>query len=55
MDSSTGKKRGMVLPFEPYSITFDEIEYSVNTPQVSHFSKLLLTFGFDNQGLKFQL
>ncbi|XP_004506880.1 pleiotropic drug resistance protein 1-like [Cicer arietinum] len=33
MDSSTGKKRGMVLPFEPYSITFDEIEYSVNTPQ----------------------
>ncbi|PRQ25661.1 putative monosaccharide-transporting ATPase [Rosa chinensis] len=26
-------KRGMVLPFEPYSITFDEISYSVDMPQ----------------------
>ncbi|GAU13808.1 hypothetical protein TSUD_261350 [Trifolium subterraneum] len=32
-DSSHGKKRGMVLPFEPYSITFDEIVYSVDMPQ----------------------
>lgn len=36
-DSSRGKERGMVLPFEPYSITFDEIVYSVDVPQVSHF------------------
>ncbi|KAK3219628.1 hypothetical protein Dsin_013598 [Dipteronia sinensis] len=28
------KKRGMVLPFEPYSINFDEITYSVNMPQL---------------------
>ncbi|PQQ17541.1 pleiotropic drug resistance protein 1 [Prunus yedoensis var. nudiflora] len=27
------KKRGMVLPFEPHSITFDEITYSVDMPQ----------------------
>jgi len=32
-----GKTRGMVIPFEPYSITFDEIVYSVDMPQVSHF------------------
>ncbi|KAJ1392153.1 P-loop containing nucleoside triphosphate hydrolase [Sesbania bispinosa] len=31
--SSHGKKRGMVLPFEPYSITFDDIVYSVDMPQ----------------------
>ncbi|KAH9714821.1 ABC transporter G family member 40 [Citrus sinensis] len=27
------KKRGMVLPFKPHSITFDEITYSVDMPQ----------------------
>ncbi|MCD7463346.1 transcription factor [Datura stramonium] len=27
------KKKGMVLPFEPHSITFDEIIYSVDMPQ----------------------
>ncbi|XP_047320053.1 pleiotropic drug resistance protein 1-like [Impatiens glandulifera] len=27
------KKRGMVLPFEPLLITFDQIRYSVNMPQ----------------------
>ncbi|KAK4836952.1 hypothetical protein QYF36_001596 [Acer negundo] len=27
------RKRGMVLPFEQFSITFDEIKYSVNMPQ----------------------
>ncbi|KAK4252850.1 hypothetical protein QN277_010993 [Acacia crassicarpa] len=32
-DSSHGRKRGMVLPFEPHSITFDEIVYSVDMPQ----------------------
>ncbi|CAK8543690.1 unnamed protein product [Lathyrus sativus] len=26
-------KRGMVLPFEPHSITFDEVTYSVDMPQ----------------------
>lgn len=28
-------KRGMVLPFEPYSITFSEITYSVDMPEVT--------------------
>ncbi|KAL7099781.1 hypothetical protein ACP275_09G107200 [Erythranthe tilingii] len=32
VDANKGK-RGMVLPFEPHSITFDEIVYSVNMPQ----------------------
>ncbi|XP_027344794.1 pleiotropic drug resistance protein 1-like isoform X3 [Abrus precatorius] len=27
------KKRGMILPFEPYSITFDQIVYSVDMPR----------------------
>ncbi|XWS19044.1 hypothetical protein CRYUN_Cryun32bG0097200 [Craigia yunnanensis] len=27
------KKKGMVLPFEPHSITFDDISYSVDMPQ----------------------
>nr|XP_009773762.1 PREDICTED: pleiotropic drug resistance protein 1-like [Nicotiana sylvestris] len=27
------KKKGMVLPFEPHSITFDEVIYSVDMPQ----------------------
>ena len=35
VDSNHGKKKGMVLPFEPHSITFDEIVYSVDMPQVS--------------------
>ncbi|KAJ0008451.1 hypothetical protein Pint_29998 [Pistacia integerrima] len=31
--SSHQKKKGMVLPFEPHSITFDEISYSVDMPK----------------------
>ncbi|KAJ0075710.1 hypothetical protein Patl1_34366 [Pistacia atlantica] len=31
--ASHDKKKGMVLPFEPHSITFDEITYSVDMPQ----------------------
>ncbi|KAM7490318.1 hypothetical protein LguiA_033239 [Lonicera macranthoides] len=27
------RKRGMVLPFEPFSITFDDIRYAVDMPQ----------------------
>ena len=33
-EASHPKKRGMVLPFEPYSLTFDEVVYSVDMPQV---------------------
>ncbi|KAK7335961.1 hypothetical protein VNO80_28124 [Phaseolus coccineus] len=33
VESGHGKKKGMVLPFEPHSITFDEVVYSVDMPQ----------------------
>ncbi|KAK3411032.1 hypothetical protein EUGRSUZ_J03047 [Eucalyptus grandis] len=33
MAGMTNRKRGMVLPFEQHSITFDEIKYSVDMPQ----------------------
>jgi hypothetical protein len=32
------KKRGMVLPFTPLSITFDEIGYEVDMPQVQELA-----------------
>ncbi|XP_058004744.1 pleiotropic drug resistance protein 1-like isoform X3 [Hevea brasiliensis] len=32
-EANHDKKKGMVLPFEPHSITFDEITYSVDMPQ----------------------
>ncbi|XP_061353915.1 pleiotropic drug resistance protein 1-like isoform X2 [Gastrolobium bilobum] len=31
--SNNRERRGMVLPFEPYCITFDQISYSVDMPQ----------------------
>ena len=34
------KKKGMVLPFEPHSITFDNIVYSVDMPQVIFHNSL---------------
>ncbi|KAI3789672.1 hypothetical protein L2E82_02474 [Cichorium intybus] len=30
---STQKKKGMILPFEPHCITFDDVKYSVDMPQ----------------------
>jgi hypothetical protein len=32
--SKQNQKRGMVLPFEPQYITFDEVTYSVDMPKV---------------------
>ncbi|KAL8118570.1 pleiotropic drug resistance protein 1-like [Apium graveolens] len=32
-ENDQNKKKGMVLPFEPHSITFDDIKYSVDMPQ----------------------
>ncbi|CAJ2632863.1 unnamed protein product [Trifolium pratense] len=32
-ETNHSRKRGMVLPFEPHSITFDEVTYSVDMPQ----------------------
>ncbi|CAI0473689.1 unnamed protein product [Linum tenue] len=32
-EASESKKKGMVLPFEPYSLTFDDVIYSVDMPQ----------------------
>jgi hypothetical protein len=34
VETKHSRKRGMVLPFEPHSITFDEVTYSVDMPQV---------------------
>ncbi|BAT91474.1 hypothetical protein VIGAN_07007400 [Vigna angularis var. angularis] len=42
---SLRKNRGMVLPFEPYSITFDQILHYVDMPQVSHLK--VITHSFD--------
>lgn len=33
--NSMPAQRGMVLPFVPLSLTFDNIQYSIDTPQVS--------------------
>jgi len=33
-ETNHSRKKGMVLPFEPHSITFDEVTYSVDMPQV---------------------
>lgn len=33
-EAGQNRERGMVLPFEPLSITFDEIKYAVDMPQV---------------------
>ncbi|RHN48292.1 putative iron-chelate-transporting ATPase [Medicago truncatula] len=33
VETNHRRKRGMVLPFEPHSITFDEVSYSVDMPQ----------------------
>ncbi|CDO98092.1 unnamed protein product [Coffea canephora] len=32
-ESNENQRRGMILPFEPHSITFDDIRYSVDMPQ----------------------
>ncbi|XP_009596530.1 pleiotropic drug resistance protein 1-like [Nicotiana tabacum] len=32
-ESQNNNKKGMVLPFEPHSITFDDVVYSVDMPQ----------------------
>ncbi|KAK7245301.1 hypothetical protein RIF29_40140 [Crotalaria pallida] len=33
VETNPNRKRGMVLPFEPHSITFDEVTYAVDMPQ----------------------
>ncbi|KAJ6934324.1 pleiotropic drug resistance protein 1-like [Populus alba x Populus x berolinensis] len=32
-EANNQKQKGMILPFEPFSITFDDIKYSVDMPQ----------------------
>ena len=34
-EETHNKKKGMILPFEPHSITFDDVEYAVDMPQVT--------------------
>lgn len=48
------RKRGMVLPFTPLSITFDEIRYAVDMPQVqtiTEFTKALSSGGSNSESL----
>lgn len=33
-ETDPNRKRGMVLPFEPLSLTFDDIHYAVDMPEV---------------------
>ncbi|KAL4559958.1 hypothetical protein LXL04_032104 [Taraxacum kok-saghyz] len=33
MEDGQAKKKGMILPFEPHSITFNDVKYSVDMPQ----------------------
>ncbi|TKY48115.1 ABC transporter G family member 40 [Spatholobus suberectus] len=47
VESSHGKKKGMVLPFEPHSITFDEVVYSVDMPQGFYFNSTLARNNLD--------
>lgn len=35
VDANHSRKKGMILPFEQHSITFDDITYSVDMPQVT--------------------
>lgn len=42
------RKRGMVLPFTPLSITFDEIRYAVDMPQVQELTSMELLSGESN-------
>jgi hypothetical protein len=42
-DNSQPTQRGMVLPFAPLSLTFDNIKYSVDMPQVTYFNSLTYT------------
>jgi hypothetical protein len=35
VEGSHNGKRGMVLPFDQHSITFDDVIYSVDMPQVT--------------------
>ena len=43
-DENGGRKGGMVLPFEPHSLTFDEVTYSVDMPLVIYIQMKRLTF-----------
>ena len=36
-EAKHNKKKGMVLPFQPHSITFDDIRYSVDMPEVTSY------------------
>ncbi|KAJ9538142.1 hypothetical protein OSB04_030875 [Centaurea solstitialis] len=35
-EGGQNKKKGMILPFAPHSITFNDVKYSVDMPQVNN-------------------
>lgn len=34
-EAEANRNRGMVLPFAPLSLTFDDVKYAVDMPQVN--------------------
>lgn len=44
---SKSKKKGMILPFEPHCITFDDIKYSVDMPRVSKLNSIVALVCFN--------
>lgn len=40
------RKRGMVLPFTPFSMSFDSMSYFVDMPQVCSFFRVCFLFMF---------
>lgn len=39
IELTENRKRGMILPFEPHSLTFDDVKYSVDMPAVGSIVK----------------
>ncbi|XP_022863103.1 pleiotropic drug resistance protein 1-like [Olea europaea var. sylvestris] len=45
-ETDPNRKRGMVLPFEPLSLTFDDIHYAVDMPEVNFLYRHHICFLF---------
>ncbi|KAG6431202.1 hypothetical protein SASPL_109279 [Salvia splendens] len=43
-EANSGRKRGMVLPFQPHSITFEDICYLVDMPQLMALKRINWSF-----------
>ena len=50
--SNQSKKKGMILPFEPHCITFNDVKYSVDMPQVTCYSFLYATQSYHTKNFE---